>query len=81
MALTGGSWSRKSWTGRPVLLVEERPGRFRSSASRPRWRDAKLLDSAEPESRGLMAIEQARRTGARATPRPPRGLPERVATA
>jgi hypothetical protein len=64
MALTGRFWFRKSWTGRLVLLVEEeRRGWFGGGARKPRWRNAKLLDFAEPELRPLMLVEQVHRGG------------------
>ncbi|MCJ2143625.1 hypothetical protein [Methylobacterium sp. E-066] len=65
MALTGRFWFRKSWTGRLVLLVEEvRPRWFSRGAGKPRWRNARLMDFAEPELRPLMAMEKLHRTGA-----------------
>ncbi|MEE7504302.1 hypothetical protein ACLBXO_19465 [Methylobacterium sp. C33D] len=65
MSLTGRFWFRKTWTGRLVLLVEEeRPRWFGRGAGKPRWRNAKLLDFAEPELRPLMAMEKQHRAGA-----------------
>ncbi|SDA19860.1 hypothetical protein SAMN02799622_02349 [Methylobacterium sp. UNC378MF] len=64
MSLTGRFWFRKTWTGRLVLLVEEeRPRWFRRGSGKPRWRNAKLLDFAEPELRPLMAMEKQHRAG------------------
>ena len=65
MSLTGRFWFRKSWTGRLVLLVEEeRPRWFGRGTAKPRWRNAKLMDFAEPELRPLMMMEKLHRTGA-----------------
>ncbi|GEP06318.1 hypothetical protein MOX02_43560 [Methylobacterium oxalidis] len=62
MALTGRFWFRKTWTGKLVLLIEERkPSWFRKSAFKLRWRDAKLLDLAEIEMRPLMDLERSHR--------------------
>jgi hypothetical protein len=62
MALTGRFWFRKSWTGRMVLLVEEeRPRWFRRGAGKAYWRNAKLMDFAEPQLRPLMAMEKQHR--------------------
>ncbi|WP_267355401.1 MULTISPECIES: hypothetical protein [unclassified Methylobacterium] len=59
MSLTGRFWFRKSWTGRLVLLVEEeKPRWFGRGAGKPRWRNARLLDFAEPELRPLMMMEK-----------------------
>ncbi|MGH1572660.1 hypothetical protein ACRAWG_20805 [Methylobacterium sp. P31] len=64
MALTGRFWFRKSWTGRLVLLVEEaRPRWFGRGTAKQRWRNAKLLDFAEPELRPLMMMEKHHRAG------------------
>jgi hypothetical protein len=65
MSLTGRFWFRKSWTGRLVLLVEEeRPRWFGRGVAKPRWRNARLMDFAEPELRPLMIMEKHHRTGA-----------------
>ena len=65
MALTGRFWFRKTWTGRIVLLVEEvRPRWFGRGAGKPRWRNANLLDFAEPELRPLMVMEKQHRAAA-----------------
>jgi hypothetical protein len=50
MALTGRFWFRRSWKGKLVLLVEEENGRWfgRRGATKRRWRNAKLLDLADP---------------------------------
>ncbi|MDP4002656.1 hypothetical protein [Methylobacterium sp. NEAU K] len=65
MALTGRFWFRRSWTGRLVLLVEEeRPRWFGRGTGKPRWRNARLLDFAEPELRPLMTMEKHQRTAA-----------------
>ncbi len=69
MSLTGRFWFRKSWTGRLVLLVEEeRPRWFGRGVGKPRWRNAKLLDFAEPELRPLMMMEKHHRAGAASAP-------------
>ncbi|URD37478.1 hypothetical protein M6G65_02555 [Methylobacterium tardum] len=65
MSLTGRFWFRKSWTGRLILLAEEeRPRWFGRGAGKPRWRNAKLMDFAEPELRPLMTMEKHHRAGA-----------------
>ncbi|MBE7200571.1 MAG: hypothetical protein INR70_22590 [Parafilimonas terrae] len=65
MSLTGRFWFRKTWTGRLILLVEEeRPRWFGRGNAKPRWRNAKLLDFAEPELRPLMMMEKHHRAGA-----------------
>ena len=63
MALTGRFWFRKTWTGKLVLLVEEEKPRWfsRRKAAKLRWRDAKLLDMAEPPLRPLMNMERSNR--------------------
>lgn len=71
MALTGRFWFRKSWTGRLVLLVEEQRPRWFGGVGRPRWRNARLLDFAEPQLRPLMTLEQQHRSGITSL-RPPR---------
>jgi hypothetical protein len=84
MSLTGRFWFRKSWTGRLILLVEEeRPRWFGRGAGKPRWRNAKLMDFAEPELRPLMTMEKHHRSGAASaqvrTLRPVPSAPERKA--
>src|SRR3712207_3901538 len=56
MALTGRFRFRKSWFGDLILEVEEdvKP-RFKRSLKR-RWRNAKLMDLAEPEMRRLLDL-------------------------
>jgi hypothetical protein len=63
MALTGRFWFRKTWSGNVVLLVEEEKGRWFRKGSGPKlsWRDAKLLDLAEPPLRVLMTLERTYR--------------------
>ena len=63
MALTGRFWFRKTWSGKVVLLVEEEKGRWfrRGRGPKPFWRDAKLLDLAEPPLRVLMTLERTYR--------------------
>jgi hypothetical protein len=60
MALTGKIAFRQTLMGKIVLKVEEEvkapwPWSLKS-AVRKRWRDAKLLDLAEPEMRTLMNL-------------------------
>ena len=64
MALTGRFWFRKTWSGKLVLLVEDRRPRWfgPKGAFKLRWRDAKLLDLAEPPLRTLMTLERTYRT-------------------
>lgn len=64
MALTGRFWFRKTWTGKLVLLVEEKHPRWfgPKGSFKLRWRDAKLLDLAEQPLRTLMTLERAYRT-------------------
>ncbi|MDP4021019.1 hypothetical protein Q8W71_00145 [Methylobacterium sp. NEAU 140] len=81
MALTGRFWFRKTWMGRLVLLVEEeRPRRF-GGGGKLRWRDARLMDFAEPAMRPLMTVEQIHRAGgAPGSVRPLRAVPTPVAS-
>ena len=64
MALTGRFWFRKTWSGKLVLLVEDKRPRWLGpkGSFKLRWRDAKLLDLAEPPLRTLMTLERTYRT-------------------
>ncbi|WP_233384645.1 hypothetical protein [Methylobacterium sp. C25] len=66
MALTGRFWFRKTWTGKVVLMVEEkRPRWFGGKAAfRLRWRDASLMDFAESALKPLLALEHLHRAAA-----------------
>ena len=62
MALTGKIAFRRSLAGKIVLRIEEEvrapwPLSLKS-AIRKRWRDARLLDLAEPEMRALMDLRK-----------------------
>ncbi|MDP4005640.1 hypothetical protein Q8W67_19530 [Methylobacterium sp. NEAU K] len=63
MALTGRFWFRRTWLGKVVLLVEEEKSRWFHKGSGPKlsWRDANLLDLAEPPLRTLMTLERTYR--------------------
>jgi hypothetical protein len=63
MALTGRFWFRRTWSGKVVLLVEEEKRRWFQKGGGPKlfWRDATLLDLAEPPLRGLMTLERTYR--------------------
>ena len=58
--LTGRFTLRRSWSGKIVLQVEEDVRRVwpfsRWSPTRRRWRDATLMDLAQPEMRPLMDL-------------------------
>jgi hypothetical protein len=54
MALTGKFKHRKALWGRIVLQVEEEVKPFWSRSTKPRWRDATLMDLAAPEMRCLI---------------------------
>ncbi|WP_336490595.1 hypothetical protein [Methylobacterium nigriterrae] len=57
MALTGRFWFKKTWSGKLILLVEEKkPRRFKRDAFTLRWREAKLLDLAEAPMQPLMDL-------------------------
>jgi hypothetical protein len=64
MALTGRFWFRRTWRGKLVLLVADERRRWfgRRGTTKFRWRDATLLDLAEPELQALVNLEPARRT-------------------
>jgi len=63
MALTGRFWFRRTWTGKMILLVQEEKPRWfsRRKSTKLRWRDATLLDMAEPALRPLMGPERSNR--------------------
>ncbi|WP_336487582.1 hypothetical protein [Methylobacterium nigriterrae] len=67
MSLTGRFWFRKTWTGKLVLLVEEKKARSRLFGAegefRLRWRDARLLDLAEVPMQPLMDLGRIGRPG------------------
>ena len=64
MALTGRFWFKRTWRGKLVLLVEDERRRWfgRRGATKLRWRDARLLDLAEPELQVLVNLERSRRS-------------------
>ncbi|HYF53675.1 MAG TPA: hypothetical protein VEA41_05410 [Salinarimonas sp.] len=55
MALTGRFTFRRTWRGRIVLQVEEEVKGW-SQARRRRWRDATMVDLAQPEMRSLIDL-------------------------
>lgn len=61
MSLTGRFWFRKTWSGKLVLLVEEKKPRWfaKRRADKFRWREATLLDLAEGSLRPLMDLQKA----------------------
>ena len=63
MALTGRFWFKRTWRGKLILLVEDERRRWfnRRGATKLRWRDATLLDLAEPELQALVNLERTRR--------------------
>lgn len=64
MALTGRFWFKRTWRGKLVLLVEDESRRWLGGrgAMKQRWRDATLLDLAEPELQALVNLERSRRS-------------------
>ncbi|GEP09025.1 hypothetical protein [Methylobacterium gnaphalii] len=66
MALTGRFWFRKTWTGKVVLMVEEKRPRWfgGKDAFSLRWRDASLIDFAESALKPLLALEHMHRAAA-----------------
>jgi hypothetical protein len=61
MSLTGRFELRRTWTGKIVLQIEEEvknrwPGR--KAAFRRRWRDATVMDLANPEMRPLIDLRR-----------------------
>jgi hypothetical protein len=62
MALTGRFWFKKTWTGKLLLLVEEKkPSLFKTGEFKLRWREAKLLDLAEVPLQPLMDLGRLNR--------------------
>jgi hypothetical protein len=55
MALTGRFTFRRTWTGRIVLQVEEEVKGW-AQARKRRWRDANMVDLAQPEMRALIDL-------------------------
>lgn len=70
MTLTGRFWFKRTWTGKLVLLVEDEKRRWfgHRRATKRRWRDAKLLDLAEPELQALVNLERSLRIDQAAGP-------------
>ena len=59
MSLTGKFTFRRTMTGKIVLQVEEEKAGWlarRGAALRRRWRDATLMDMAQPEMRALIDL-------------------------
>lgn len=49
MALTGRFWFKKTWQGKMILLVEEKKARwFKPDEFKLKWREARLIDFADP---------------------------------
>jgi hypothetical protein len=61
-ALTRQSWLKRPRGGKLVLVVEDGRRRWfgRRWATKLRWRDAKLLDLAEPELQALVNLARSR---------------------
>ncbi len=55
MSLTGRFTFRRTWRGRIVLQVEEEVKGWSQSRKR-RWRDATMVDLAQPEMRALIDL-------------------------
>ncbi|WP_336490046.1 hypothetical protein [Methylobacterium nigriterrae] len=65
MPLTGRFWFKKTWSGKLILLVEEKkPRRFKRDVFTLPWREAKLLDLAEAPMQPLMDLGRIARPGA-----------------
>jgi hypothetical protein len=57
MALTGRFWFKKTWSGKLLLLVEEKKARwFKRGEYKLRWREAKLMDLAEVSLQPLVDL-------------------------
>ena len=58
MSLTGRFTFRRTWMGRIVLQVEEevKGWSLSSQARKRRWRDATMVDLAQPEMRALIDL-------------------------
>ncbi len=55
MSLTGRFTFRRTWMGRIVLQVEEEVKGW-AQARKRRWRDANMVDLAQPEMRALIDL-------------------------
>jgi hypothetical protein len=78
--LTGRFWFKRTWSGKLVLLVEERrPQRrlFRRTGDFTlRWREARFLDFAEPALSALVDLGRLQRAdGGRARFARPQAVP------
>ncbi|MBX9931756.1 MAG: hypothetical protein K2Y56_09505 [Methylobacterium sp.] len=72
MDLTGRFWFKRTWGGRLILLVEEKKPRRRLFSKgvpefKLRWREAKLLDFADPALSSLVDLGRQQRHGASAS--------------
>ena len=73
MSLTGRFEFRKTWSGKLVLLVEEKKPRWfaKRGADKFRWREANLLDLAEGSMRPLMDLRKSQQRPEGAVGQPP----------
>ena len=63
--LTGRFWFKRTWSGKLILLVEERKPRRRlfgrTDEFKLRWREARFLDFAEPALSALVDLGRLQR--------------------